>query len=189
MGDYDEVWAMCPAHGGKLLLAGYAVNGTEDFALALIDKKGKIDSTFCTHGRAHNDIQGFDDRAWAISLAPGGKAVAAGYSRIGNYPNNYPEATVVRYAAGLPTALPVTPGVIEGIQLYPNPTTGEVHISGTLRESMTSVTVTDIMGRIIAHYLGAQSKIQLPHLTAGLYLCTLIFRDHAPVVRRIEVQQ
>jgi len=69
---------------GKIIVAGYKgdlPNG--DFALIRYNKDGTVDSTFGVNGIVITDINGSDDRCYAVALQADGKIVASGYASIG----------------------------------------------------------------------------------------------------------
>jgi uncharacterized delta-60 repeat protein/uncharacterized repeat protein (TIGR01451 family) len=69
---------------GKIVLAGYSVGSTFDFALARYTTTGALDSTFGTGGKVTTPIGAGEDVAQAVAIQADGKIVAAGYSNIGS---------------------------------------------------------------------------------------------------------
>ncbi len=77
----DRAHAMALLSDGKILVAGYASNGTDDdFALARYTSAGALDTTFGTGGKRVTDFHGNDDQAHAMAVQSDGKIVLAGYA-------------------------------------------------------------------------------------------------------------
>jgi uncharacterized delta-60 repeat protein len=84
--DYSMAYALALAPGGKILVAGSAVDpevGHKAFALARYNGEGSLDKTFGKGGRtlvAVSEAGGYSrlDEAYAVALAPDGKIVVAG---------------------------------------------------------------------------------------------------------------
>ena len=70
---------------GAIVAAGHAYNGAnDDVAVARFDRTGAPDTTFGAEGRAVIDLDGGDDRAYAVAIQAGdGRIVAAGYAVTG----------------------------------------------------------------------------------------------------------
>ncbi|MCC7306375.1 MAG: PxKF domain-containing protein [Acidobacteria bacterium] len=65
---------------GKIVVAGYASNGTnDDLAVARYNTDGSPDTTFSGDGKVTTPILGFD-QAYSVAIQPDGKIVAAGAS-------------------------------------------------------------------------------------------------------------
>ena len=80
----DRGFAMSLQSGGKIVVAGYANNGSnDDFAMARYNANGSLDSTFGTGGKVTTAIGSGNDRIRAIALQSDGKIVAAGYANNG----------------------------------------------------------------------------------------------------------
>jgi uncharacterized delta-60 repeat protein len=76
-GDDDHGRALARQTDGKLLVAGYATNGSEyDFALARYTTSGGLDTTFDGDGRAVTDLAGDDEGQSLIPLGDGTIVVA-----------------------------------------------------------------------------------------------------------------
>jgi uncharacterized delta-60 repeat protein len=80
---------------GKTVIAGF-VQGSpnENWGLARVDKKGKIDKSFGKHGLVVTDFYGFLDRAATVAIQPDQKIVAAGTAKTSA---SYGVMAVVRY--------------------------------------------------------------------------------------------
>ena len=80
----DVANAMVLAPDGRITLAGSSVasDGRRDFALARFTSAGVLDATFGTGGIVTTPIGPADDVAYALTLMPWGRLVAAGYARI-----------------------------------------------------------------------------------------------------------
>jgi uncharacterized delta-60 repeat protein len=67
---------------GKLIVAGYSANGTDnDFSLVRLNTDGSLDTTFGVQGKALIAVgNGSNDQAFSVTLQPDGKIVLAGSS-------------------------------------------------------------------------------------------------------------
>jgi uncharacterized delta-60 repeat protein/uncharacterized repeat protein (TIGR01451 family) len=77
----DGGYAMVLQPDGKIVVGGYAVNGSQkDFALVRYNYNGSLDTTFNGTGKVTTDISGAgrSDRIWGLALQSDGKIVAAG---------------------------------------------------------------------------------------------------------------
>jgi uncharacterized delta-60 repeat protein len=81
----DEVYAVALQPDGKIVVAGLSSNGTNnDFALARYDADGTLDTLFGGgDGLVTTPVGTGADNAYAVSLQPDGKIVAAGMSSNG----------------------------------------------------------------------------------------------------------
>ncbi|MDZ8027125.1 MAG: DUF4347 domain-containing protein [Nostoc sp. DedQUE11] len=79
---------------GKVLVAGYSNNGTnDDFAIARYNSDGTLDTTFNTTGKATTDFNGNDEGGNSIIVQSDGKILVAGASNNGT---NY-DFAIARY--------------------------------------------------------------------------------------------
>jgi uncharacterized delta-60 repeat protein len=75
--DYCNAMAIQP--DGKIILAGYTINGTDyDYALARYNIDGTLDTGFGTLGRVISNFGSYGDVIYAIALQPDGKILVAG---------------------------------------------------------------------------------------------------------------
>lgn len=80
------------------------------------------------------------------------------------------------------------------VNLYPNPTSGVVHIRtlGDVFNGQATIMVTDITGRVIANQsenLGSSSvQINLEHLTNGVYFVNILAADGKRAVKKLIIQ-
>jgi uncharacterized delta-60 repeat protein len=90
----DEAKSVALQSDGKIVVAGYSVNGdTYDFAVVRYNTNGSLDTSFDTDGKVTTAIGASNDYVNSIALQSDGKIVVAGYSVNGG---NY-DFTVVRY--------------------------------------------------------------------------------------------
>jgi len=107
-GDYGYAIALQP--DGKILVAGYSENGSDnDLAVVRYNADGSLDTTFDADGKLTTAAGGGNDNGYAIGLQPDGKIVVAGLSDNGT---DY-DFAVVRYtgsgsldSCGAPTPTP-----------------------------------------------------------------------------------
>jgi len=84
MGD-DSGSAVAIQSDGKIVVAGYASNGTDDdFAVVRYNPDGSLDTTFGTGGIVTTGIGTGDDEAFAVAIQSDGMIVAAGDSNNGS---------------------------------------------------------------------------------------------------------
>jgi uncharacterized delta-60 repeat protein len=80
-GGYDGCYSVIQQSDGKIVVAGYADNGSNrDFALSRYNSNGSLDTTFGTGGKVTTDFNGGDDYASSLALQPDGNIVLVGYS-------------------------------------------------------------------------------------------------------------
>ena len=80
----DVANAMTLQPDGKVLVAGYCYNGTNnDFCAARYLSNGTLDTTWNGTGKVITPIGSGDDNATAIALQPDGKVLVAGYCAVG----------------------------------------------------------------------------------------------------------
>ena len=89
--------AMAVQSDGKIVVAGYSSNGTnDDFAVARYNADGTLDTGFGTGGKATTAIGSGSNRAYAVAIHSDGKIVVAGES-VNSEGDN--DIAVVRYTA------------------------------------------------------------------------------------------
>jgi uncharacterized delta-60 repeat protein len=85
----DEAFALAIQSDGKLVVAGYSFNGTQNvFALVRYNTDGSLDTTFNTTGIVTTAIGIDDDEINSLAIDSNGNLVAAGFSlngTLGNY--------------------------------------------------------------------------------------------------------
>jgi uncharacterized delta-60 repeat protein len=81
-GDLSSANAVIIQEDGKIVVAGlgFLPNRSSDFALARYNSNGSLDASFDGDGRVFTDF-GFGDSAYALSIQPDGKIIAAGNAR------------------------------------------------------------------------------------------------------------
>ncbi|MEQ3654909.1 MAG: T9SS type A sorting domain-containing protein [Dokdonia sp.] len=74
------------------------------------------------------------------------------------------------------------------VQMYPNPTLGDIEISYTGSDRLTSITVIDLQGKIVEQQLLSSAsvthKVPLSKLASGVYFVTISGENHQ-VVRKL----
>ena len=102
---HDQAYAVAVQADGKILVAGYSHNGTDnDFALVRYTRSGQLDATFGEGGMVVTDFDGGDDQARAIALLYLGKIVVAGHATYGSDGSGMNFALVRYDADGTPDA-------------------------------------------------------------------------------------
>jgi uncharacterized delta-60 repeat protein/uncharacterized repeat protein (TIGR01451 family) len=183
-GGYDSAVAVRTAASGKILAAGWTLNGGGDFVLARYNVDGSLDSTFGSGGKVTTDFGG-DDRGVALAVAANGAAFVAGQSSVQSGDNWYDRFALARYKA---TPLPpadvfVTESVdkpntvnqgdsltytIDVANLGPNPGKNVV-VTDTLSSSTTFVSATTNKGKVTGPPAGQSGSVtwQLGDITNG----------------------
>lgn len=80
-GDVDNAYAVGVLPDGMIVISGYAQKSEtdSDFALARLDKHGKLDKSFGDHGKVMTDFSGLStDSVHAMAIQPDGDIIAAG---------------------------------------------------------------------------------------------------------------
>jgi uncharacterized delta-60 repeat protein len=67
---------------GKIVVAGHAYSGSNNFALARYNANGSLDTSFDGDGKLTTDFGGGTDMAFAVALQADGKIVAAGEATV-----------------------------------------------------------------------------------------------------------
>ena len=100
----DIANAMVRQPDGKIVLAGSAIvaDGRRDFALARYTTTGTLDTSFGTGGLVTTPVGPGDDIAYALTLMPWGRLVAAGSARISTGGSGTDLAVVAYNANGIP---------------------------------------------------------------------------------------
>ncbi|MGB4269457.1 MAG: delta-60 repeat domain-containing protein [Spirochaetota bacterium] len=82
---HDSARAIAIDSNGRIVVAGYANNGTNyDFALARYNPDGTLDTTFGNGGIVTTDFGVGDDQAFCLAIDANGKIVVAGKARNGS---------------------------------------------------------------------------------------------------------
>lgn len=88
-GSYDEARAIVLQPDWKLVVAGAAANpflaSETDFGLVRYESDGSLDVMFGTGGKVVTDFLSEDDEAYALSLQPDGRIIAAGIAERGSF--------------------------------------------------------------------------------------------------------
>jgi uncharacterized delta-60 repeat protein len=77
-GGADVAYSVAIQTMGRIVAAGYAQLGTDDFALARYRTNGSLDPTFSGDGKVTTDFAGDFDEARAVAIQANGRIVAAG---------------------------------------------------------------------------------------------------------------
>lgn len=77
----DQANAVALQTDGKIVLAGYAINGAsnEEFALARFNANGSLDTSFDTDGKLTTQLSDNESVANSVAVQTDGKIIAAGY--------------------------------------------------------------------------------------------------------------
>jgi uncharacterized delta-60 repeat protein len=94
----DCGYSMAVQADGKIVVAGYAINSTIDFALVRYNADGSLDTGFDSDGKVTTSIGAgrSDDLAYSVAVQADGKILVAGLSSVGT---NSGDFALVRYNA------------------------------------------------------------------------------------------
>jgi uncharacterized delta-60 repeat protein len=82
-GSTAQAIAVAIQANGRIVAAGFAQLGTNDFALARYNPDGTLDATFDGDGKVSTDFAGSTDQAFGMAIQTNGKIVAAGFAQLG----------------------------------------------------------------------------------------------------------
>jgi len=95
MGGSDEVKSIAIDSDGKIVVAGYAYNGSDnDFAVARLNTNGTLDTTFSDDGMVLTPVGTNSDQAYGVAIQDNGKIVVAGHTTNVSYGDDF---GIVRY--------------------------------------------------------------------------------------------
>ena len=83
----------------KILVAGYALNASQDFALVRYRPDGSLDPSFGNAGLMTTAIGSSSDEGYSMAIQPDAKIVVAGYSQISTFNEGI---AIVRYEGNYP---------------------------------------------------------------------------------------
>jgi len=90
----------------------------------------------------------------------------------------------------LPTGIPNVPDA--EINVYPNPSTGQIHISAGGGNELSSIALSDITGRQILKQMvsGTQVDVSFPAISAGVYTLQMQLKQEgvSPVTKKIVIE-
>lgn len=189
----DGAASMALQSDGSIVLGGYAKVGMyNQFALARVDKNGKIDSTFGHHGRTSFALGTNNDMILSIALQSDGKIIAAGVSSNGA---NY-DIALVRYIPGIETGIHTLSATPVTASAYPNPASWEVNLFYYLPQNGESgIELLDLQGKVVYTVLsqtfqkaGLQThSFTLPDsLPAGMYFISITSSSGSAVLKLLK---
>ncbi|HKD19587.1 MAG TPA: S-layer homology domain-containing protein, partial [Thermoanaerobaculia bacterium] len=94
LGNDDRALALAIASDGKIVVTGYALGATRQFAVARFKPDGTLDTSFGTGGTSTTSVGGIDDEAHAVTLSADGRITAGGFA-VGS--TTGPDFAIVRY--------------------------------------------------------------------------------------------
>jgi uncharacterized delta-60 repeat protein len=94
LGNDDRALALAIASDGKIVVTGYALGATRQFAVARFNTDGTLDTMFGTGGSATTSVAGIDDEAHAVTLSADGRITAGGFA-VGSTTGS--DLAIVRY--------------------------------------------------------------------------------------------
>ncbi|MFN9914245.1 MAG: delta-60 repeat domain-containing protein, partial [Pirellulaceae bacterium] len=75
----DQGWSVTIQPDGKIVVAGWAANGSNDaFALVRYNAEGSLDTSFGTGGKVTTPVGTGADYGYSVTIQPDGKIVVAG---------------------------------------------------------------------------------------------------------------
>jgi uncharacterized delta-60 repeat protein len=86
-GNESFVQSMEVQNDGKIILGGYTVSTTKDFALARLNNNGTLDTSFGTNGKVITTLNSsYSDLITDLIIEPDGKIIAGGFTSSENNP-------------------------------------------------------------------------------------------------------
>ena len=92
----DEAHGIALQDDGKIVVAGYASSGNNDFAVVRYNADGSLDTGFGTGGKVTTPIGTGDDWAHDVTVQADGKIVVSGYTKVSLFDIDF---ALVRYNA------------------------------------------------------------------------------------------
>lgn len=77
----DRANAIALWEDSKVVVAGYSIKSSKEFAVARYSPNGALDTSFSGDGKRGVDIGPFDDEVTDVAIQPDGKIVLAGYTQ------------------------------------------------------------------------------------------------------------
>jgi len=149
----------------NILILGYGLSNIgSDFALLKMKTNGAFNPDFGFFGTAINNLGANSEASARLLLLQDGNVLATGYSSIDK------KLFFAKYSNTILSS--VTNTLDQGLTVYPNPSSGKVHI--VANEKIKQLTVFDKIGKLIHTQSNVSEEISLD-LPKGQYilLCTL----------------
>lgn len=177
-GDYDHAYAMIVQPDSRILIGGYADDGSDvAHAMARFKADGSLDNTFGTSGKAFNQI-GTLGAIRDITLQTDLKIVTCGYAEETSY-----DFIIARYTSGMNVGIGDVDTYIGSTLVYPNPVLDK---SLTIEYELTEprevqINLFEMGGKRVASLQPSSSKtagthteqLNLPKLATGQYVLRL----------------
>lgn len=166
---------------GKIILAGYSNNGTDDdYGLVRYNADGSIDKSFGTDGIVTTPIGNSDDRAFAGIALSNNKYVLAGYSFTGIDD----DISLTRYITGMQVAIPEENFKSPECSVFPNPFSNQATLKYSIvHGGNVSILLFDMRGDLVQILSDGSNQpagdfnktIQFkPDLKPGQYILSII---------------
>lgn len=157
---------------GKFLIGGSHIlnDFNAGFSITRLNSSGNLDNSFNGTGTFTVDVSTGNDYLQCMKPANNNHILVGGSSRLMSTDSDFMLADIdISQTLNLPDEK------IEGLNIYPNPFTDELHIS-VKTESLLTVRIIDAAGRLIGNYpLNQFTTLSLAELEAGAY--QLLFAD------------
>ena len=170
----------------QIFVAGSKMINDYDYGYSVcrFNANGTIDETFNSMGYFDFNISTANDYLQSIIIQPDGKLLLSGSSRTTGAAN----FTLVRLITDYPDVGVVEPNNDWYLQLYPNPTTGELTINNE-QLTINNVEVFDVYGRRqkaegIKQKAEGGVVIDISHLVAGVYFVK-VYTEHGVFVEKV----
>lgn len=160
---------------GKIIIAGVGSGASYDFALIRVNSNGTLDASFGTDGETLTDFDGGDDRAAAVTLDEELRIVVTGSVTV----SGYAASGLARYTTDLDPDAIVSTGEYTGVNVYPNPASGNINFEIKELLDRAELSVSDISGNTVLRSLinTGHNKINCSSLPAGIYYYKIITVD------------
>lgn len=181
-GSLDYCTAAVAQPDGMIVCGGYTNStGNNNYALTRFTAAGLLDTTFGIAGRVITPIgTANSDRAYALALQPDGKLVAAGVSENTGSGSDF---SLARYGSGLMVGTASPNGLLDDLQLFPNPVGSSARFLYRLRRPGTlTVRIWDSRGTCLHTFFSKKQSdagdhtdlLEMPDgLPAGVYFLSV----------------
>lgn len=151
---------------GKIVIGGSSLISTSNYGLSItrLNSDGTIDLGFNSNGTFEADLTERSDFLYCMALAGPDHLLVGGSMRPVDFNSVFVLAQI-----DMSESLGLTTSKSEALSLYPNPFSDDITVS-IENESVTTVQLTDAMGRIIENYpVSKNTVLSLGYLEAGAY--------------------
>jgi uncharacterized delta-60 repeat protein len=159
---------------GKLLIGGSHIitDYNAGFSITRLNSNGTLDNSFNGTGTFTVDISPENDYLQQMKLKDNGHIIVGGSSGLMSNDSDFMLADI-----DITQSLTLSEESMDGIAIYPNPFSSDLHIS-ILNPEIVEVKLVDEAGRIITSFIpDLENSLHLNALAAGMY--QLVIKDQS----------